>query len=348
MLNLKNLKPNIPKANIEDYVFVVYGRPKAGKTSLFAKTVKQFYKDISAGLLLAFEKGYKALEVMAQDINSWEEFLEVVRQLEKEKGNLPFKTICIDTADIMYKYASDYIVLQESRNDGKKYDDISDIPYGKGYSLVANEILNVLQRIIKAGYGLWILTHDKEKSFRSRDGETYDKVTCSLPATARDVILNIADFIIFIDIAKEKDGDKLKDVRYMYFRADGSDIEAGSRFENVPIKIQYDITEFLNTFEEAVKSSFSDNNIDLNEIKIKQKEEKEKIVKQYLEEIQSNKSIEELRQEIREKLTAKIKAGMTKQQARDLLIEIAGVDNISLINDIEIAQKILDKVKEEE
>ena len=77
-------------------------------------------------LLLAFEKGYSAIPgAMAQPINNWSEFRQVLNQLMSEEAKARFETIIIDTADIAYDYCSKYIC---SNNDA---DTVSDIPFGK-------------------------------------------------------------------------------------------------------------------------------------------------------------------------------------------------------------------------
>ena len=310
MINLKDIKPNVPKANIEDYVFTIYGRPKSGKTTLFANLTKEFYGDVNKGLLLGFEAGYNALEVLAAPIHSWSDFVEAVDQLIEEKDELPYKFIGIDTADIAYQYATEYIIRKKKIEDSKPYKAIGDIPYGQGYDLTDKEMSRQFTRIQKAGYGLMFISHDNDKKFTSRDGVEYDKTTISLPNRPRNTVLNMSDFILFIDIAKEKDeNDKLNDKRYIYFRADGSDLEAGSRFKNVPVKIEYDVNLFIKTFEDAVLSSLNeslvgiDNKIDVEKIKKEQKKEKEKKAEEFIEkekvEISANSLIAEIGQTIK-------------------------------------------------
>lgn len=293
-INLGNLKASKPKANIQDYFFTIYGKPKSGKTSLFAKLMKHIHGDVSSGLLVAFEKGYSALEIVAQDINEWEDFQEVVEQLVEEKDDLPFKSICIDTADIMYQMACDYVVKRKKIEDKKMYKVIGDIPFGGGYQLVDNEMTKQISKIMKAGYGMFVLSHDTNKKFESLNGVSYDQTTISLPNRARNTILNASDFILYVDIAKEKDGDKLVDKRYIWFRADGSDLEAGSRFENVPDKIEYDIQLFVDTFEEAVLSSFGDDIKAVDKAKKEQAKEKEEEAKKFVEEEKAKANAEDI------------------------------------------------------
>lgn len=341
-INLMNLKVNVPKVRLEDYVFTIYGRPKAGKSTLFSKLVNEFYGDASAGLLIGFERGFNALKVMAQPCDDFSEFIEIVDQLEEGQGKLPFKFIAIDTIDVMYKQAVAYVLKRESRKDGKKYQAVNDIPWGKGHEYIEIEISNQLERIKRLGLGLFMITHDKDKKFESREGVSYDKTTCSLPDRIRNTILNMSDFINFIDIAKEKDEllGKLVDKRYIYFRADGSDLEAGSRFENVPNRIEYDVKEFIKTFEEAVKSSL-DEGQDVNKLKKEQELESKKAVEEY---VKNNGVAGEYTLEEKQAKLDKIKANISKLDMAKLQ-KIMADHSITSFNDAEaVPSKALDEI----
>ena len=343
-INLMNLKVNVPKVRLEDYVFTIYGRPKAGKSTLFSKLVNEFYGDASAGLLIGFERGFNALKVMAQPCDDFSEFIEIVDQLEEGQGKLPFKFIAIDTIDVMYKQAVSYVLKRESRKDGKKYQAVNDIPWGKGHEYIEIEISNQLERIKRLGLGLFMITHDKDKKFESREGVSYDKTTCSLPDRIRNTILNMSDFINFIDIAKEKDEllGKLVDKRYIYFRADGSDLEAGSRFENVPNRIEYDVKEFIKTFEEAVKSSL-DEGQDVNKLKKEQELESKKAVEEY---VKNNGVAGEYTLEEKQEKLDKIKANISKLDMAKLQ-KIMADHSITSFNDAEaVPSKALDEILE--
>ena len=52
---------------------------------------------------------------------------------------LPFKFVAIDTIDVMYKQAVSYVLKRESRKDGKKYQAVNDIPWGKGHEYIEIE-----------------------------------------------------------------------------------------------------------------------------------------------------------------------------------------------------------------
>lgn len=279
-MSLLDLQPNTPKAMLESYIWTVYGRPKAGKTSLWAGLVRKKYGgDMTKGLLIAFEKGYQAIKgVIAKDIADWDDFIDVADELVDEKENMPFKFLGFDTVDVMYTMACEFVVRRERIADGESYTTIGDIPYGAGYDKVAQEMSKQIDKLIKAGYGIMFLTHDQDKKFTSRAGLDYDKTTISLAKRARDLIVNMSDFIIFIDNATEKGGEKGKELvgnRYIYFRAEGTDLEAGSRFTNIRSKIPYDIDLFLETFEDAVLNSFEDEDVDMETILANEEKQRE-------------------------------------------------------------------------
>jgi hypothetical protein len=338
-IDLKGIKVNTPRANIEDYVFTVYGRPKAGKTTLFRDLVEVAYGDISKGLLIAFEEGYNALQVVAQPVNDFNDFVEVCNQLIEAKDELGFKMIGIDTIDEMYKSCVNYVLKREGRKDQKKYQALNDIAWGKGHEYVDTEIVTQLVRLKKAGYGLFFITHDKDKKFESRDGVSYDKTTCSLPERIRNTILNMSDFINFIDIAKEKEAvsGKLVDKRYIYFRANGADLEAGSRFANVPEKVEYNAKLFLQTFETAILSEFGDSK-KVEQAKIEQAKQKEETAKEYIKS-EKEPTNDELVNEIKDKF---IKAGDPAKLEMQKYMSDNGIS--SFANPDEIAKEHLLKI----
>ena len=125
-IDIFSIEPHKVSRDMRGYSVLFYGEPKSGKTSIASKFPRT--------LLLAFEKGYNALAgVKPQPINSWGEFLKVLKQLKDPRAKDIYETIIIDTADIAYNYCEKFVCS----NNG--VDSIGDIPYGKGYSLVGGE-----------------------------------------------------------------------------------------------------------------------------------------------------------------------------------------------------------------
>lgn len=348
-INLLGLTPNIPRANLEDYVITLYGRPKVGKTTFFYLLMKEVYKDAKAGLIVAFEEGYKALNgAMVQPVDSWQEYVSLVDQLVDNKDQLPFKVIAHDTIDRLYTMAVAFVLRRESRKDSKQYKAVQDIPYGKGHELIIGEIDAQLMRIQKAGLGLFFITHDKDKKFESRDGVSYDQTTVSLAARIGDLVLNMSDFIVFIDNAKEKVKDKVIDKRWIYLRADGSDMIAGSRFKNIRPRVEYDPAEFFEAFREAVESELENTTLKIDELSKTQADERKEESKSFIQEDKSERNAENTLESVMEQLDTLIKSQPTKVKTEisATIKGILGIANYKKVDDLEKLLEVKKAVEE--
>ncbi|MCY9737545.1 ATP-binding protein [Paenibacillus alvei] len=350
-INLKNVKVNVPQVKIEDYFWVLAGIPKAGKTSLFAKLTEEYFGDISKSLLLAFEKGYQALRVQAVDINEWDDVEEAVDQLVDDKDELGIEFVGIDTADIMWEMAQASVIEEWNRkNPNKRTNDIGGVGakgtstqgFGLGYNLAKQKVRGVIDRLQKAGYGIMVLTHSKDKKVEQRDGEEYDQLSLSLPSSAREIFVNAADFIMFITIEKEKSGKEVETKRYMYFRTDGY-VEAGSRFTNVPEKIEYDVHGLLDVFKTAVTSEFESKE-DMKEAEKVQAAEKEQRVQEYIEQRKNAVTPNDLIAQLEEKLNDMEKSKKLKLAKK--FKEIGGSIDFKTFDSVEMLQQCLDAVNE--
>lgn len=278
---LDSIKPHKVNADILDYKLLIAGKEKSGKTSLAYNILKEkFDGDVSKGLFLAFERGYGALNgIHAFDIGSWKDAIAIKKELLETKGKNGYKVLVFDTVDLMETYSNEYVVKREKISDGKPYKVVGDIPYGGGYSMVETEVQKYLNELDQAGYSLWYITHSKDKTFTSKSGYEYNQTVVSLGNKVGAIVKNMVDFMVFIDIDKEKDekGD-LEDIRKIYFRG-STDVEAGSRFKHLPEYTIYDTLNFINNIEDAIRAEY-DSDDALNKAKKEQqqaKKEKEEV-----------------------------------------------------------------------
>ena len=310
---LGKIKKNKVIADFSRFTYTISGRPKAGKTSLVYKTAVEKFGSAESLLLVAFEKGYGALnDVNAVDIEEFDEFVDLVDELIENKNDLPYKMIALDTVDIMQDLAIDYTVKKASREDKKRYTALSDIPWGKGYQLLADNISSQITKLQKAGFSLWFITHDKEKSFETREGLKYDKTTLSLTGKVRDICLNMSDFIVFIELTKDMEDGKLVDKRRIHFRGD-STLECGSRLEHVPDYIDYDVKEFIKTVEDAVLFEYGGDKKAMEKSRVEQEAE----IQKKADEIISKPK--EMSEEEKEEIIDKLKSNMDKLNMDDLM-----------------------------
>lgn len=288
-------QPHKVVADVFQYKYVIAGRPKAGKTSLVHGIVKEKYDgDLSKLMLIAFEKGYNALDgIFAEDVNEWEDFQDLVDDLITEKDEIPFKILAFDTVDVMSKMATDYVIKTQGRKDNKRYTAINDLAYGKGYELLEREMSEQISKLDKAGFTLIFITHDKDRSFETREGLKYDKTTLSLGGRTRDLILNMVDFIVFVELGKELIKGQTVDKRYIYFRGD-SGLEAGSRFNHVPNRIEYGYKEFIDTVEEAILAEYGGDKKAVQEARKEQNAVAEAKAQEFVDSVNNAKSPDEL------------------------------------------------------
>lgn len=291
---LDSIKPNKVTADILSYKQLIAGRPKTGKTSLFANMISlKNDGDMSKGLLVAFERGYQALDgVHAYDIEEWEDFQELVEELVDMKDETSYEVIGLDTIDILIQRATDYVISRQSIADKKRYTALADIAWGKGYALLDEAISTEVDKLDQAGYGLVFITHDKDRTMTTREGLEYNKTVISAGGRGGDYFRNSADLIVFIELTKEIDKGKKVDKRYIYFRGD-ADMEAGSRFKHAPVRVEYGAENYVNAIEGAIEKEYGSKKA-VSQAKKKQAKEAEQEKKEEKEQPKAEDLIKEI------------------------------------------------------
>ena len=241
-IDIFNIKPHQVSRNLRGYSVFFYGQPKSGKTT----TATKFEKN----LLLAFEKGYNAIPgVMAQPINNWAEFKKVLRQLKDAKARDLFYTITIDTVDIAYDYCTKYICDNAIRADGSYgVDSVSDIPYGKGYGMVSKEFDECLRSIVMMDYGLVLISHAVDKTFKDEAGAEFNKIVPTLDKRANMIVARMADIIGYSRIVTDNNGNN---VTKLFMRGTPR-FEAGSRFKYTPDYIDFSYKNLVEAIGDAI------------------------------------------------------------------------------------------------
>ncbi len=241
-MGLLDIKPHEVSRDLRGYSVLFYGTPKSGKTT----TASQF----PGSLLLAFEKGYNTLPgVYAQPINSWAEFKKLFTELKTPEVQAKFQTIVIDTADIAYSYCEKYICNREG------VDTISDLPYGKGYSMVGTEFDESIRRILQLNYGLVLISHAKDKTFKDTNGEEYTQVVPTLDNRGRLICERTCDIIGYSCTVDTEEGKKTR-----LFMRETPRYMAGSRFKYTPDYIDFSYENLVNAIAEAIDKQAAENN----------------------------------------------------------------------------------------
>lgn len=235
-IDIFNIQPTVVSRDLRGKIVLFYGDPKSGKTTNAVKFPKS--------LLLAFEKGYNALNnVMAQPINKWIEFKQVLKQLKDPRAKERYETLIIDTADIAWDLAEAYICQREG------VDKIADIPYGQGYRMVEKEVDECFRSIPLMDYGLVMISHAEDKDFKDENGESFNKIVPTLPKKARKIVLRMADIIGYSRTAQDEEG---KTKVNLYMRGT-TRFEAGSRWRYTPNYIEFTYDNLVNVIGDAIE-----------------------------------------------------------------------------------------------
>lgn len=235
MIDIFSIQPHEVSRDLCGYTVMLYGEPKTGKTTI----ASQFPK----ALLLAFETGYLAIPgIMAQPINKWSEFKQVLKQLKEDKAHEQFSNIVVDTADIAYDLCEKFICNQAGVSA------INEIPYGQGWSKASKEFDEALRSIPQMGYGLVMISHSQDKSFVDENGVEYNQIVPTLANRPRLIVDRMSDIIGFAHASQEEDGT----VHTTLYMRGTPRFVAGSRFKYTPDAIEFTYQNLVDAIGDAI------------------------------------------------------------------------------------------------
>lgn len=236
-INLLQLKPNVVSRDLSGYITFIYGPAKCGKTTFGSK--------MPQALLLAFERGYSALPgVVAQDITSWGEMKQVLRELKKPEVKETFKSIIVDTADIAADMCQKYICNQlgiENIGDGGWTNN--------GWAKYKKEFEETFRVLAQLGYAIVFLSHDKEKTITPQNAKEYQQIGSSMQSSALAVIENMSDLIGY---AHPKVGENGQSKMVLTLRSYDNSIRCGCRFKYIDPEIDFTYEALSKALSDAI------------------------------------------------------------------------------------------------
>ena len=183
-----------PKVNNPKFL-ILFGRPKAGKSTLMA--------NLDNNLIIDLENGYQALSalvVQARTVNDFAEIANALREEIKKEGKFPYKYITIDNATRLEEMCLSYAVqLYRQTPMGKTYQgtDIRTLPNGSGYMYLRQAVRKVIDMFRDMCESLVLVAHVKEKMI-NKEGEELSEMSIDLTGKLGDILCGEADAIGYV------------------------------------------------------------------------------------------------------------------------------------------------------
>lgn len=244
-IDLLSLQPHKVSRDLSGYITFIYGPAKCGKTTFGSK--------MPSPLLLAFERGYNAIPgIIAQDITSWGEMKQTMRELKKPEVKERFKSIIVDTADIAADLCQKYICSQlgiENIGDGGWTTN--------GWAKYKKEFEDTFRTLAQLGYAVVFISHDKEKTIKPQNSNEYQQIGSSMQSSALSIIENMSDIIGYAH--PKVDGDN-NSRRVLTLRSPDNSIRCGCRFKYIAPEIDFTYEALTSALNDAIDKEAKETN----------------------------------------------------------------------------------------
>lgn len=239
-INLLNIQPTKVSRDLSGYITYIYGPGGAGKTT--------FGVQAPGALLLAFERGYNALPgVMAQDITTWGQMKEVLRELKKPDVKSIFRTVIVDTVDIASVLCEKYICSQLG------IENIGDGGWGtNGWAKVKREWEQTFRAITMEGYALIFISHAKDKTFKPKNAPEYNQIVPSCSTAYNEIIKNMSDIVGYIDVNGNE--------RKLILRSPDGGVDCKCRFKYIAPVIDFSYDSLVKALNDAIDREAAETN----------------------------------------------------------------------------------------
>ena len=179
---------------------------------------------------------------MAQDVTTWGEMKQVVRQLKDPAVKEMFSSIAVDTVDIAGALCEKYVCSQNG------VDSLSEIPYGQGWTKVKKEFEEVFRTITQLGYAVVFISHSKDKVFKNKNGVEYNQIIPTCPTSYNNIAKDAADIYAYAEKYTENGEAKVR----LVLRSPDNSAETGCRFKYITPVIDFTYNNLVKALNEAI------------------------------------------------------------------------------------------------
>ena len=211
------------KAKVENPRFlIIFGKPKAGKTTLASKLDNNLIVDLEGG-----SEFLEALAVQARSVKDLGEIANAIRTEIKETGKKPYKYITLDNASRLEEICLSYAVqLYKATPMGKTYNgtDVRTLPNGSGYMYLQQAVRKVIDMFRDLCDNFILIGHLKDKMI-NKDGEEMSEMSLDLVGKLANIICGESDAVGYVyrkknetRISFEGGGNSVREARAPHLR----------------------------------------------------------------------------------------------------------------------------------
>lgn len=185
----------VPATSTNPQYLVLYGLPKAGKTSAVAQLENNLIIDLEGG-----SKFIDALAVQARTINDLGEIAQAIRAKNDELGHNFYKHITIDNAtrleDICMSYACK-LYRQTELGKNWKGNDVTTLARGAGYKYLRDAVKKVIDMFKDLCDEFILIGHVKD-SLTDKEGQEINAKEIDLVGKLGKIICGMADAVGYV------------------------------------------------------------------------------------------------------------------------------------------------------
>lgn len=184
------------KAKVQNPRFlIIFGKPKAGKTTLAANLENNLIVDLEGG-----SEFLDALAVQARSVSDLGNIANAIKEEINTTGKKPYKYITIDNASRLEEMCLSYACqLYRATPMGKSYQgtDVRTLPNGSGYLYLQQAVRKVIDMFRDLCDNFILIGHLKDKMI-NKDGEELSEMSLDLVGKLANIICGEADAVGYV------------------------------------------------------------------------------------------------------------------------------------------------------
>lgn len=231
------------KAKVENPRFlIIFGKPKAGKTTLASKLDNNLIVDLEGG-----SEFLEVLAVQARSVKDLGDIANAIREEIKSTGKKPYKYITLDNASRLEEICLSYAAtLYRQTPMGKNYsgNDVRTLPNGSGYMYLQQAVRKVIDMFRDLCDNFILIGHLKDKMI-NKEGEELSEMSLDLVGKLANIICGEADAVGYVyrkknetHISFEGGDNSVREARAPHLR--GKNIVIAESDENNNVKVYWD------------------------------------------------------------------------------------------------------------